>query len=212
MIDLFKMKKVDFFKKFSFWIFIIVISISFIAYFGISGDIGSGGYGVEVGSIDGKVITNSAGSEYNDIYRGISNYYVSQNVPVTGSAQSVILRQAFDRVVNRTLSIRIAKSMNIEVDDSETKDFVFENYFGGDREFQKRYFEIRPEQDLLQIYGNARNALLQEKVEKFFLTHTPVSENEVKHLIEVGSFRKDALVGEIDLSEAWVNFVPEQDF
>ena len=86
-------------KRIFFWVFIITISISFIAYFGLTGETLGGHAGqTSIGKIDGKPIKGDRDSYYYDVLAELSSYYASIGYPLTQQTQQLLARQAFYEV------------------------------------------------------------------------------------------------------------------
>ena len=205
------MKTIAFIKKFGLWIFVVLLSISFIAYFGL--DVGSFSQGSSptIGRVDGYPIVSARGSYFYDAYEGWSNYYVSQGYNFDENVRGAVINRAFYQNAALYVAANKAKDLGLSVDDRRILRFMSKNYFGGDQDAFNDFFKRESNLVKKNMQIKARQSLLQEYLERDLFSSLPLTQAELDHFLSLASLQKKALVGVVSVGDNVKDFVREDE-
>lgn len=204
------MKTVAFIKKFGLWIFVILLSVSFIAYFGLDVGSFSQGSSATIGRVNGYPIVSARGSYFYDAYEGWSNYYVSQGRNFDENVRQFVINRAFYQNVGLYVAAKKAEEAGLSVSDTSILQYISKNYFNSDQDALNDFFKRESNLVKKNMQIKVRQSLLQEYLERDLFSTLPLTQAELDHFLALASLQKRALVGVVRIGDDLKEFVSEE--
>ncbi len=181
------------------WLFVIFLSVTFIAFFTFEGGSITPREQNVVGTIDSYKIINVRRSVFQDYYRRRSEYYSQAGGgSVSADLDASIRRAAFDDTVRQHLLLAEADKAHVYVSDAELITGVRELYG------EESFLSIVKSSDAAlkqQIETNVHYALRAEKLRSTLFYHVPVTRSEVELYQKAANIQKQIFVAQLDFGE-----------
>lgn len=184
-------------KTFVLWLFVILLSVSFIAYFGLTGNSFTPGVQV-IGTVNGYPIENRRASQFTETLRSLQNYYQAQGVDLSQYGQALV-SEAFRATVINHLIVKSAQDNRIAVSDEDVLREIREEYFRGDNAEFNSFIKTGEPAIKRSLEELIRNNLVQEYFEDVYRANFYTT-NQLVQKINTAARQREALVAMIDLN------------
>lgn len=199
------MKK--FLKSIFLWAFIIVISITFIAYFGMTGDSLTGSQ--EVGTVNGSPILNKRVSAFSESYNSIQDLYQEQGYQIDNQIAQAISQEAFRQAVILNLLWKFATKNKIYVSDYDIVNNIKQIYFNDDSVEFKNFRKTGEQLVQREIEELTRHKIIKQYHEDL-LRNIPYSKLELEEKIKISSIERKVLVASIQIDSKLEEYATEK--
>ncbi|BBM88976.1 hypothetical protein COTS27_00663 [Spirochaetota bacterium] len=180
------------------WIFVIFLSISFIAFFTFEGGSVAPRQQNIVGTVDSYKVINSRGSVFQSFYSRLYEYYNNQTEGgISAAINATIFKSAFDETVNQHLILAEADKNYVYLTEDEVVAGIRDLY--GEENFRN----ILATQDPAikkQIETNAHYLLRANKFRSTLFFHTPVTQGEQDLYVKASKIQKQVFIATRDIT------------
>ncbi len=189
-------KKISFLvRKFFLFVFVILLSISFVVYLG--GDTEPlAPEAQEIGRIGDYVVKNTRDSDFSRNYQLISARYRELYGGVDPEAiNQYAIREAFMATIIDHLLEKENEKNKIVVSDEQVIASLIDLYFAGDEADYREYVKTADKADLKRLEKTARKDALRKIYINTFAKGIPVPDSEVEENLDISKIQRKAIIG-----------------